>query len=302
MVEEAMNNEEQERFDFIKSLAEQGNVDAQFYLGFTYGTGDKGVNKNEEEAAKWFKLSAEQGNEMAQFALGEIYYFGNGVEQNYSEALKWFKLSAEQGFCAGQLALGRYYFYGKGTEQNYKEAVKWYSHAAEQGDSEAQSRLAGCYYYGQGTEQNYEEALKWTMLAAEQGDEEALSNLEALKFHNFGGSINHEGRPVTKKELDELRTQVDYEYKNSALLGPHCCLTATFYTKLKTCSNISMQIEEIKMRALQGDAYAQNELGAYYTESNDYDEALKWFKLSAEQGNKDAQMNMGTLNSASKFC
>ncbi len=56
-------------------------------------------------------------------------------------------------------------------------------------------------------------------------------------------------------------------------------------------------IDQIKLSAEQGDADAQLELGiAYYLGEavrQDYAEAVKWFKLAAEQGKALAQFQLG---------
>ena len=46
-------------------LAEQGSVDAQFYLGECYRCG-LGVQQDDVKAAEWYKKAAEQGHEKAQ--------------------------------------------------------------------------------------------------------------------------------------------------------------------------------------------------------------------------------------------
>ena len=48
--------------------AEQGNADAQLFLGYCYITGE-GVTKDDREAVKWWKKSAMQGNEGAKKQL-----------------------------------------------------------------------------------------------------------------------------------------------------------------------------------------------------------------------------------------
>ena len=46
--------------DALRAQAEQGDVDAQFNLGFMYGTGE-GVPQDDAEALLWYWLAAEQG-------------------------------------------------------------------------------------------------------------------------------------------------------------------------------------------------------------------------------------------------
>ena len=58
-------------------------------------------------------------------------------------------------------------------------------------------------------------------------------------------------------------------------------------------------LKEWRPLAEQGDAGAQNNLGAMYQNGvgvvQDYKEARKWYRLSAEQGDFRAQTNMGLM-------
>ena len=48
-------------------------------------------------ALKEWRPLAEQGDADAQYNLGWMYTNGDGVLQDYAEALKWYRLAAEQG-------------------------------------------------------------------------------------------------------------------------------------------------------------------------------------------------------------
>ena len=67
---------------------------------------------------KCTRQEAEQGDADAQCYLGFKYYFGQGVEQNYPEAVKWFRKAAEQGDAEAQNGLGVCYANGHGVEQS----------------------------------------------------------------------------------------------------------------------------------------------------------------------------------------
>jgi len=54
---------------------------------------------------EWITL-AEQGNISAQYYLDVMYRKGTGVPQNYKIALKWFRLAAKQEDAASQSTLG----------------------------------------------------------------------------------------------------------------------------------------------------------------------------------------------------
>ncbi|MDD1625819.1 MAG: sel1 repeat family protein, partial [Methylococcaceae bacterium] len=57
--------------------------------------------------------------------------------------------------------------------------------------------------------------------------------------------------------------------------------------------------ETTLQQAKQGDALAQYDLGTMYDSgqevTQDYKEAIKWYRLSAEQGYALAQYNLGTM-------
>ena len=116
-----------------KPLAEQGNVNAQFNLGFMY-RGGHGVSQNYETAAKWWKFAAEQGDAPSQLMLGAMYEEGTGVPQDYKTAVKWLKLSAKQGNAAAQYKLGVKYLRGNGVEADDIYAYMWMEIASLSGE------------------------------------------------------------------------------------------------------------------------------------------------------------------------
>jgi len=77
-------------------------------------------------AYRLFRLLAEQGNADAQSFLGIMYYEGQGVSQDYVETAMWYRKAAEQGFASAQYALGHMYEYGKGIPQELAQVAKWF--------------------------------------------------------------------------------------------------------------------------------------------------------------------------------
>ena len=57
------------------------------------------------------------------------------------------------------------------------------------------------------------------------------------------------------------------------------------------------QLDELKARAVDGDAEAQLDLSRMYENgegvAQDYKEAAKWYRLAADQGNAQAQYGLG---------
>ena len=170
-------------FKEMLPFAEQGNVDAQFYVAEMYDFG-KGVTENDKTAVKWYTLAAEQGYSDAQYNLAHMYADGEGVPENDKTAVKWFTLAAEQGDAMAQYNLGVMYDEGEGVPENNKTAVQWYTLAAEQGDVEAQYNLAYMFRDGEGVLENNKTAYRWAKLAAAQGNAEAQGFLGELAMND----------------------------------------------------------------------------------------------------------------------
>jgi uncharacterized protein len=77
----------------FRALADQGNSDGQYFLGFMYHNGF-GVKRDQAEALKWFQKAAQQGDARAQYYVGIMYAAGQGVQKDLQMADMWLTLSA----------------------------------------------------------------------------------------------------------------------------------------------------------------------------------------------------------------
>jgi uncharacterized protein len=111
--------------------AEQGDADAQFYLGVMYENG-QGVLRNDAEAMKWYRKAAEQDDAVALFNLGIMYTKGEGASTNHAEAAQCYRRAADHGLAGAQFNLGMMYAEGKGVSQDYVRAHIWLNLAAMQ--------------------------------------------------------------------------------------------------------------------------------------------------------------------------
>ncbi len=182
--------------------ADQGNVEAQFYLGAAYYEG-KSVPQDFKEAVKWFHLAAEQGNALAQYNLGVAYAAGKGVPQDFKEAVRWYRLAADQGNVEAQFCLGVAYATGIGVPQDDKEAVKWYHLSAEQGNASAQYNLGVAYATGTGVSKDRPQAYAWWNIAAEQGYEKA-KEFRALILKTMTLTQIEEGLSLSRKYAEKF--------------------------------------------------------------------------------------------------
>lgn len=131
-------------FETITEAAQDGDSNAQFYLGLVYFNGDNDLNveQNYKKAIKWLSRAGRRGHVEAQWLLGSCYLSGVGVNQDVEEAVEWLTMAAEQGNPDAQTALGGCYAAGLGVEQDVDVAISWYKKAAIQGNKEATAALA----------------------------------------------------------------------------------------------------------------------------------------------------------------
>ena len=113
----------------LRSLAEQGDVGAQYNLGVQYSIGE-GIPQDDQEAGKWQRKAAEQGYFLAQASLGSRYTKGLGVLQDYQEARKWLRKAANQGYGVAQYNLGVMYAAGLGAPPDFITAHMWFNVAS----------------------------------------------------------------------------------------------------------------------------------------------------------------------------
>ena len=128
----------------LRPLADQGNPEAQLYIGLMYDNG-QGVKKNHVEAMAWYRKAGANGNTRALYLIGESYFSGDGAKPNYAEAAKWLRKPAEQGDSDAQDSLGWLYETGHGVTQDTDEGLKWFLRSANQGNPNGMDHAAESY-------------------------------------------------------------------------------------------------------------------------------------------------------------
>ncbi len=128
-----------------QQLANDGNADAQFWVGFKFAC--EGTSGSFSTAGQWYKKAAEQGHALAQFNLGVMYSRGQGFARNREMSSFWITKAAERGDCGAQYMLGMNRNRLSLDEnpavalESRIEAYKWLQLAAAQGYAESE---AGC--------------------------------------------------------------------------------------------------------------------------------------------------------------
>lgn len=144
-------------------------------------------------------------------------------------------------------------------------AFKLFKKSAKQGFTDAAYMLARCYHEGLGTRKNYRRAIKWYI---------ETDSLITHDIWNNQSKTDKEESKLFQKYLD------DDEFANK------------IDEKLDVREE-QMSIDSIISTALSGSSDAQNRLGYYYYNGNEFEkdiqEAIFWYEKAAAQGN-DAAM------------
>jgi TPR repeat protein len=234
----------------------------------------------------------------------------NGVEKDHIKGMTSLSQVAEQGNAKAQALLGLF----NQTEGDSREAVKWFIKAAEQGNVDAQVFLAMNYLSGEGITKDESEAAKWLQKAAEQGnavaqyilgtkyyDGEGVSKdtIEALKYLKAALQQGPEAFSIFEDVgvfVPDLSSFLPYELVSSKA---QLILGGIYYNGEGVPRARGEAVKWFRMAAEQGDAQAQFNLGAAYYNGEgipkDYKEAVKWFGMAAEQEHADAQSKLGLL-------
>jgi len=282
-----------------RPLAEQGNVSAQYNLGYMYGKG-MGVTQDFAKSAKWYRKSAEQGFAAAQYELGLIYkntgernlrlkvekiqnsavdrqwtmedtealkLAHNGHRIDGIEAQKLFKLAADQGHPKAQYELGLRYK----VQNKSKEGLELFRLAAKQGYAGAQYEIFKYHL----KKRNDTEASKFLDLAVNQEHPESLYIL----------SIEDSNKdPIRSKKL----------LHRSAQLGH---LPAVNNLCKRSISNPIDALQWCMRGADLGDNESQYRLALMYEEGKilkqDLGKATYWNRQAAASHHQGATLKIG---------
>lgn len=135
------SSSEMSDLDYLVKCAKQGDADAQFALASCYKKGEHGLPQDEAAAFSWFLAAAQQGHVDAMFWVGIAYFDGKGVRQNGTEGLRWMTLAAQRGDQMAQCSVGMEYYYGHICKKDWAKARYWFKLSAAQGNDMAMEYL-----------------------------------------------------------------------------------------------------------------------------------------------------------------
>ena len=246
------------------------------------------VSGDVDSGKKGIIFAAEKGCPQAMRRLGQMYEKGNCVEQDEDEAFKWYKLAAAN----GELEVIQYLTEDKGLNYS-EEPLEWCMKVAELGDLSAQIYLAEIYRDGNGVEKDVEESLKWYKMAAEDGNCDAIKNITLVAENGCLEAMLYLAQSYEEGIGVEADDDKAFEWYYLAAKSGN--LEAIQWLAAKMVLNYSEEPLELCIKlAENGDSYAQIYLAEMY-DGKDFEESLKWYKLAAEGGNRDAIYHLGYM-------
>ena len=236
-----------------------------------------GVEKNPEIAFRLCQLSAGQELSLAESMLGYYYDQGFGVLKNEEISFNYYMRAAKKGFSVAQCNIGTCYERGFGVEKDLQKAVYWYELAAQKGFIGAQNYLGRCYEYGYGVQKSYEKCFEWYKKSADRGNAEGQYVVGWCYLHGKGINKNEE------EAIDWWRKSITQEFSFSQYsLGSHY-LSSNDPFKQKEGYDLIRKAATNKLPEAQHSIGLQYYCGTTLERMNE-EEAIKWFKLSAENG------------------
>src|SRR5438552_2651254 len=98
-------------FDVIERAAENGDLTAQHYLGFSYAEGER-ISKDAKKALACYERAGKAGYAPSFNNIGVIYQKGQLVPPDLAKAMLYYRRAADAGFASSQFRVGAFYANG----------------------------------------------------------------------------------------------------------------------------------------------------------------------------------------------
>ncbi len=260
---------------FIKSR--ENNADSLFYMGLCFKSG-YGVPRDENKGAEYIKIAAQRNSKSAlDFITAEE------LERKRVEEEKQRKEKERK----GAIEALKDKAYNAYKEKKYLQAVEFYKDAEKLGynlSTYDNNFMGVCYYQVK----YYSAALRYFHDAITAGDD----NHSVAAMYNIGHSYEY-GNGVD----EDLKEAMNWYTKaaNKGYKSAQYRLGLIYDYREEEIGNIKAHITH------DGRAH-YDEKKKYFPCQYNKGEAMKWFRMAAEQGHTEAQYELGCLLSYKKGC
>lgn len=311
----------------LRNRAVQGDVDAQYQLGVLLQKGIDGQAKT-YEAINWLLKAANAGHGESQYALALIYQANQSNANDVKKSISWIQKAASNQVPEAQYYLGMMYAAGDQLKQDPKMAKQWFEKAEKQGHISAQIALAELRDR-QSTADTPNKPSLAIAPSPQKQQIEPTKNKEILESESpltlegdaplYPETATLQNQPIEVSEIAPSTSIVSEEpmesievaslsapainqsipAQSSVLKQPVAVLEDSSNQKVKKHPT-QPDLNNIMSDAKAGDMKAQLILGTLYEDGagglgQNYNEAIKWYRQSADQGYAKAQYNLGLL-------
>ncbi|KAK8870210.1 hypothetical protein M9Y10_008087 [Tritrichomonas musculus] len=257
-------------------------------LGKLLMEGKNSFPKDEKKGIELIRESADLDCPEAQYELGMCLLNGIGVKQDYKAARNYLQKSSAKNNLDSFYALARIYKEGLGVKKDFSTAVLYLESAAQSGFIRA-GYQAGLYYLDKG---KYKSALKAFREASEYGDTDASYQFALLLKDGKG---TRDKKPDVKRAAEIFLELADSVGNVDAMRE----LGLIHLNKLLKHSRQKIAARYLKKAAKKNDPVAQYNYATMLETGNgvhaDLEKAKVYYKLAADQGNKEAIAKLASL-------
>ncbi len=220
--------------------------------------------------------------------IANCYADGNGVSENEEKMFEYYKKAADMGYAEAEAYVGICYLDGNGVNESVLEAINWLKKSAEKGCGLGYCGMADCFLNGYGVEKDENEAIKLNIKAYEQGLVDVACDIARIYYNleNYRKAIEwyeiciNQGDENAKEKIGECYYKIAEQYRYGNSEDRHI-----------------RAFENYKKATDYGHIHSIYEVGSYYSNGGDVQideaEALKWFTIAAEKGDREAQYKLG---------
>lgn len=266
-----------------------------------------------DQAVNFYQKSANQGDSDAQYFLGKMYFDGLNVKQDFQKSFEFFLKSAKQGHTIAQLDVARAYLRGKGTNKDHKQAVKWLTEAEKTGNSDAQFMLGSAMLDGRGIQKNIKQGVQLLIKSAQQGNRDGQYNLALYykKQKQFDRAIYWfeksalQGDQIAFSQLTHLYPKTNRFEKISTLVVKAAPEIERSFAIMLKAGKFGKKAQKQWQKhfvsaAERGSVDAQVELGIAYINNDGFEQDLAkaryWFEQAMNNNAVIAPYYLGVFN------
>ena len=264
----------------------------------------EGVERNISKAIEYYKKAASRKELAALEDLGEIYQKGEGVEKNLLKAAEYYRIAADEGIgCPGtkgvvQAKLAKMYAIGEGVPKNLAKAISYAEKSWGVIQIGTSDLIFADIYRSQAEAEPdpvkakalYVKAAKVYADVNKDKNEPAAAALYQLGrlFASGKGVVANkaEAERLIKEAADQNYPLARFEIERPV-------------AKLLEGNSDQAMVDLIRSAAEGGHPQAQYEYGTMFEFGHgvgkSQEEAIKWYKLSANQNNAAAQYALGKM-------